>query len=128
MNIPPISGSTSAISQRPTLSEFAPSELQQTRTAQSSATPTQTQAAATQTAPGEFPREQLQDAVKQINDFPKPVNSAIQFSLDDDTGKTVIKIIDTASKEVLRQVPSEEMLAIAHALDKIAGVLIKQKA
>ena len=40
----------------------------------------------------------------------------------------IVKVMDNATKEVIRQIPSVEMLAIAKALDKIQGLLIKQKA
>ena len=70
----------------------------------------------------------LQDAIKATNDFVKPINSSVEFSMDEDTGETVVKVVDTATKEVIRQIPSEEMLSIAKALDKIQGLLIKQSA
>jgi len=70
----------------------------------------------------------LQEAVKATNDFIKPINSSVEFSMDKDTGETVVKIVDTTTKEVIRQIPSEEMLSIAKALDKIQGLLIKQSA
>ena len=70
----------------------------------------------------------LQDAIKATNDFVKPISNAIEFSMDEDTGETVVKVVDTATKEVIRQIPSEEMLNIAKALDKIQGLLIKQSA
>ena len=40
----------------------------------------------------------------------------------------MVKIIDSATKEVIRQVPSQEMLAIAKALDSIKGLFVKQSA
>ncbi len=128
MNITAISGNTTALTPRTPALDNSAGEIAQTRLSQSYSTQNLTEQATTEVRKSEFPREQLEDAVKQINDFLKPVNSAIQFSLDDETGTTVIKIVDTATKEVLRQVPSEEMLRIARALDKIAGVLIQQKA
>lgn len=82
----------------------------------------------TQKPPAEASKAQLVDAVKAVNDFVKPINSALEFQLDDDTGKTVVKVIDTATKEVIRQFPSEEMLAIAKALDNMKGLLVQQKA
>jgi flagellar protein FlaG len=63
-----------------------------------------------------------------VNEFIKPLNNSLQFNIDDDTGKTVVKVIDTATKEVIRQFPSEEMLSIAKAIDKMQGLLIHQKA
>jgi len=50
------------------------------------------------------------------------------FPFDDDTGRTVVKVVDASTDEVIRQIPSEEVLAIAKALDKLQGVLIKQEA
>lgn len=71
---------------------------------------------------------QLQDAVNAANDFIKPITNSVEFSLDKDANKMVVKVMDNATKEVIRQIPSVEMLAIAKALDKIQGLLIKQKA
>ena len=71
---------------------------------------------------------QLQGAVNAANDFIKPITNSVEFSLDKDSDKMVVKVMDIATKEVIRQIPSEEMLAIAQALDKIQGLLIKQKA
>lgn len=72
--------------------------------------------------------DQLKDAVKAANDFVQPINNAVEFSLDKESDKMIVKVVDTATKEVIRQFPSEEMLALAQALDKIQGLLIKQKA
>lgn len=73
-------------------------------------------------------RQQLETALKNIREFVEPINSDLEFSLDEDTGQTVVKIIDRATKEVIRQMPSEEMIAIAKALDNIKGLFVKQKA
>jgi flagellar protein FlaG len=73
-------------------------------------------------------RQELDKAVKAVNDFVGEVNSSLNFSVDDDTGQTVVKVIDIATKEVIKQFPSEEMLAIAKALDSIKGLLVQQKA
>ena len=73
-------------------------------------------------------REQLKEAVKATNDFVSLVNNAVEFNLDDDTGITVVKVVDKNTKEVVRQIPSEEMLAIAKALDTVQGLLVRQKA
>lgn len=49
------------------------------------------------------------------------------FSIDDDSGRTIVKVVDNATKEVIRQIPSEEILSIAKALDRLKGLLIKQE-
>lgn len=73
-------------------------------------------------------QRELDEAIKSVNDFVNSVNKSLQFSVDDDTGKTVVKVIDTETKQVIKQFPSEEMLAIAKALDGIKGLLVHQKA
>ena len=72
--------------------------------------------------------EQLNTAVKAVNSFVQPINNDLEFSIDKDTGKTVVKVIDINTKEVIKQFPSEEMLAIAKALDGLKGLLVQQKA
>jgi len=73
-------------------------------------------------------RQELDKAVKAVSVFVTSVNNSLQFSVDDDSGRTVVKVIDTATKEVIKQIPSKEMLAIAKALDGIKGLLVHQKA
>lgn len=70
----------------------------------------------------------VEDAVKRIADFVVPSQSALSFSVDDVSGTQVVTIVDTQSNEVVRQFPSKEAIAIARALDKLQGLLIKDKA
>lgn len=71
---------------------------------------------------------QLSEAIALVQDFTQSLAKELTFDIDDDSGRTVVKVIDTSTNEVLRQIPSEEMLGIAKALDQIQGLLIKQKA
>lgn len=71
--------------------------------------------------------KQVQDAAGKVNDFVSKVASELKFSVDDDTGTTVVRIIDTSTQEVIRQIPSQELLEIAKSLDKLQGLLVKQK-
>lgn len=73
-------------------------------------------------------RQQLDAALKNVRAFVEPINSDLEFSMDEDTGQTIVKIIDRNTKEIIRQMPSEEMVAIAKALDSIKGLFVKQKA
>lgn len=69
----------------------------------------------------------VEDAVKRLADFVAPTNSEINFSIDEESGVRVVKILDTQSKEVLRQFPSEEAIQLAQALDKLQGLFVKEK-
>ncbi|MCP1572113.1 flagellar protein FlaG [Herbaspirillum rubrisubalbicans] len=71
---------------------------------------------------------EVNDAVGKLNDFAAANAAALNFSKDQDTGKTIIKVVDTATDQVIRQIPSEEAIAIAKSIDKMQGLLIKEKA
>lgn len=73
-------------------------------------------------------QEDVEQAVKQVNEFVRPINNALSFSLDHESDQMVVKVIDQGTKEVIRQIPSEEMLALAKALDTMKGLLVQQKA
>jgi flagellar protein FlaG len=73
-------------------------------------------------------REQVQRAIKQINQSMRANDQALEFSIDEDSKETVVKIIDQNTREVVRQIPSPEALEIAKSLDKMMGLLISQKA
>lgn len=70
----------------------------------------------------------MNGAVKKLNDYVAPALQTIQFSIDDQTDRIVVKVVDTATQQVLRQIPNEEVLAISKTLDKLQGLVIRQTA
>jgi len=68
------------------------------------------------------------DAVDKLNDFASKNASDLNFSRDQETGKTIVKVVDTATDVVIRQIPTEEAVAIAKSIDKMQGLLINHKA
>jgi len=61
---------------------------------------------------------QVDAAVTQINDYFGNVNRTIRFKVDDETGVTLINVVDTETDKVIRQVPPEEMLVIARRVSE----------
>jgi flagellar protein FlaG len=55
-------------------------------------------------------------AVSELNKHMQEYRREIQFSVDDDTGRTVIKVFDQETKKLIRQIPAEEVLEIAKNL------------
>jgi len=68
----------------------------------------------------------LDDAVSKLN---ASVHAqSLEFSIDEDSKRTIVKVIDSETKEVVRQLPTKEALEIAKSLDKAFGLLIRQQA
>lgn len=72
---------------------------------------------------------QVQNAVDNLNKMMGQINAGVEFSIDKDTKQTVVKVVESRTREVIRQFPSEEVLAISRAIDQMQqhGLLIKQK-
>jgi flagellar protein FlaG len=73
-------------------------------------------------------RDELKDAVDKLNLSMTAASQDLEFSVDEDSKQTVVKLVDRTTHEVLRQMPTKEALEIAKALDKAMGKLIDQHA
>jgi flagellar protein FlaG len=76
---------------------------------------------------------EVSSAVEDISRHVQNVQRNLSFTIDEDSGSTVVKVIDSASDEVIRQMPSEEILALRRRLsemsnDELRGVLVQTKA
>lgn len=81
-------------------------------------------------APAKTPptREEVKNAVNNINAALQASSQNLEFSIDDDANAVVVKVIDQSTKQVLRQIPTQEALEIAKSLDKVQGLLINLNA
>lgn len=71
---------------------------------------------------------ELDKAVKQINDYVQDIKRDIEFSVDDDTGRTVIRVYDSNTDELIRQIPNEEVIELAKNLKATNGLIFNAKA
>jgi len=70
----------------------------------------------------------LEEAIKEINEFIKQASPSIQFSVDKESGRTIVKMIDIENNQLIRQIPTKEALAISKALDSLKGMTVHLKA
>ncbi|MDH1550279.1 MULTISPECIES: flagellar protein FlaG [Pseudomonas] len=71
--------------------------------------------------------DKVKSAVSEIEKFLKASQRNLEFSTDEESGKIVVKVIATDSGELIRQLPSEEALRIAHSLSDVNSVLFNAK-
>ncbi|MDP2028146.1 MAG: flagellar protein FlaG [Thiobacillus sp.] len=73
--------------------------------------------------------EELKVAVAAINQVMQQANQSLEFSVDTSTNRTVVKMVDTGTGELIRQFPSEAVLAISRGIEQFQqGLLLTQKA
>jgi len=73
-------------------------------------------------------QQQIASAVKNISNFFQAEQRSVAFNLDTDSGKMVMQIRDIKSNELIRQIPSEEVLKLSKRLDDLTGILFKAQA
>jgi flagellar protein FlaG len=96
-----------------------------------SAAPTRPAAAPVAAAPpASLSPAALREAVAGLNQaIQQHYNQAIEFSVDSDSERTVVRLVDTSTGELIRQFPSEATLAISRGIVEFQqGLLLKQKA
>ena len=81
---------------------------------------------------GAVSTEELQQAVAQLNQHVQQIQRDLLFSVDDSSGRTVVRVVNSETEEVVRQMPSEEVLRISRniqdQLDDVSGLIFKTSA
>ena len=71
---------------------------------------------------------ELEQAVEDLNQALQDIKRELRFSVDDDTGRTIVKVINADTDEVVRQIPSEQLLDAVRYMQKHAGLLLDTEA
>lgn len=67
--------------------------------------------------------DEISSAVEGLKDFAKTSNRQLNFSIDEGSAKQVVKVTDAESGEVIRQIPSEEILKLSERLQELQSDL-----
>ncbi|MFY8300282.1 flagellar protein FlaG [Pseudoalteromonas sp. SS15] len=76
---------------------------------------------------GKLSTEELKKVAQQLQEFVSEMNKGLEFSVHEDSGRDVIKVIDKSSGDLVKQYPSEEVLDIVSKLAKATGTLVDYK-
>ena len=73
--------------------------------------------------------KQLEQAVQAANrTIESAANNSIEFSINQDNGEAIVRVVDTETGQLIRQIPSQEIIEISRALERLQGLLLRQKA
>lgn len=80
------------------------------------------------TESGQPSNQQLKQATENLNQHVQSLKRDLHFSIDEDTGETVIRVVDSESQKTIRTIPSDEFLSVAQQLNKSVGLLLNAQA
>ena len=69
----------------------------------------------------------LEEAIKRLNDQMQQHNRNLSFSMDQSTKSLVIVVKNSQTGEVVRQIPEESVLRVAHNLENLKGLMLNTK-
>ncbi|WP_254693662.1 flagellar protein FlaG [Shewanella sp. MEBiC00475] len=72
--------------------------------------------------------EALEEVVSQLSEVMSLMNKGLAFSVDEDSGSAIVKVMDISSGEIIRQIPSDEALELAQKLQDVKGLLMRTEA
>ncbi len=76
--------------------------------------------------------KQLQKVVAQLNESFQQIQRDLQFSIDEDSGRSVVRVVNSKTEELVRQIPSEEVLRISQNIEEqlasVTGLLFETSA
>ena len=77
--------------------------------------------------PQQMHRE-LHDIALELNRQVERTGTALGFAVDEVAGRQVVTVRNKESGEVVRQIPGDEVLAVAHNIERLKGILFNRNA
>ena len=68
----------------------------------------------------------IKEAIEVLNETLATKDRSIRFQLDETIDRAIITVVDKKTGDIVRQLPSEEMLRVAHNIENLKGILIKE--
>ena len=73
-------------------------------------------------------RETVAKAAEQIQQFLQSMGRNLNFSIDETSGYHVVRVVNPDTGELVRQLPSEELLKISRDFQRLNNALVRQRA
>lgn len=70
----------------------------------------------------------LSVAVDKLNELVAPALQTVRFSMDEEAGNMLVRVVDTSTQKTIRQIPNEEVLAFSKTLGRLQGLVIRDRA
>lgn len=70
----------------------------------------------------------LNQVATDLSDMMSMMRKGLAFKVDETSGQAVVTVLDRDTGDVIRQMPTEEALALAEKLSEVTGLLMKTEA
>lgn len=67
--------------------------------------------------------KQLEEMVEDLNGLAQAVQRQLQFSIDGEDGRVYVKVVDAETKDIIREIPSEEIRNMQKHLREVSEMM-----
>jgi len=71
--------------------------------------------------------EELNKAIESVNKSVNTYDRRLEFSIHETTNEIMVKVVDTNTDEVIREIPPEKILDMVAKLWEMAGIIVDKK-
>lgn len=71
--------------------------------------------------------QEVTNAIDKINKTVRIFNRSIQFTKHEESGRLWVKVVDTETKKIVREIPPEEILEIMARIEEMVGLLVDER-
>ena len=72
----------------------------------------------------EISHEELEKSIEKANEFLLGLNTQFDFKVHEGTGRTIVRLIDIETEEVVKEIPPEKMLDVIAGIWDMAGIIL----
>lgn len=72
-------------------------------------------------------RQNVKAAISSLNEQMSASKTGLGFSIDDSLDRPVVIVRNTQTGEVVRQIPNEVVVRVAHSIDQLKGLLLNAR-
>jgi flagellar protein FlaG len=73
------------------------------------------------------PMEEVEKATRELNQYMDELKTSLGFSIHEKTKELMVNIINRDTKEVIKQIPPEELVTIREKMAELAGILLNER-
>lgn len=77
--------------------------------------------------PGFTPKDLLKEKAMMVGEAVNLLNRGLDYWVDESTDKIIMQIVNRQTREVIRQVPAEEIVAISRRLQQLVGLIFDKE-
>lgn len=72
-------------------------------------------------------QQQLGKVASEMNHYVQNLKRDLHFSVDAESGETIIKVVDSENQRLIRTIPSDEFLSMSQRFTQSVGMLLNAK-